>query len=94
MAGATFHNLAQDLKYGVLEEVKVAVMDDIKANVNNIIGDDDKIDSCDGSGYVNPIYSRMINHSLLDAKVGSGNRKTIFADVSAKYGNATLLKWA
>ena len=94
VAGATFHNLAQDLKYGVLEEVKVAVMDDIKANVNNIIGDDDKIDSCDGSGYVNPIYSRMINHSLLDAKVGSGNRKTIFADVSAKYGNATLLKWA
>jgi len=94
IAGATYHNLAQGEKYGVEKEVKIAVMNDISANVNNVIGSKDKIDAHDGSGYSHPIYSRMANASLLDAKVGSGNRKTIFADVSSLYGNASLLKWA
>ena len=56
--GATYHSYAQGLKYGVPERVKMAVIDDIKANVQNISGMSDNIDSMDGSGYTSPFLSR------------------------------------
>lgn len=91
--GATYHSYAQGLKYGVPERVKMAVIDDIKANVQNISGMSDNIDSMDGSGYTSPFLSRWQNVSLIDTAVGA-NKKTIYHDIDARYGLPKLLKWA
>lgn len=91
--GATYHNYAQGLKYGVPEEIEIAIIDDVKASVFNAIGDSDKIDSMDGAGFTSPYLSRMQNKSLLDAAVHD-TKKTIYHDIDGKYGRPTLLKWA
>lgn len=94
IAGATYHSYAQGLKYGVSDEINIAVIDDRKTSVHNSNGDEDKgLDSMDGSGMVSPYYSKQENYSLIDAYAG-GNKKTIFHDINGKHGNARLLKWA
>lgn len=94
IGGATYHPLAQGLKNGVLERVKMAVISDVDSNVRNISGMEDDVDSMDGSGYTNPYFSRMMNESLLDARVNGHVKKTIFHDIDAEYGTPKLLKWA
>nr|DAE33177.1 MAG TPA: hypothetical protein [virus sp. ctrcb4]DAR12735.1 MAG TPA: hypothetical protein [Crassvirales sp.] len=56
--GATYHSLAQGLKNGVPERVKMAVMSDMGSNVSNISGMSSTVDSMDGSGYTSPFMSR------------------------------------
>ena len=94
IGGATYHPLAQGLKNGVLERVKMAVISDVDSNVRNISGMEDDVDSMDGSGYTNPYFSRMMNEALLDARVNGHVKKTIFHDIDAEYGTPKLLKWA
>lgn len=91
--GATYHSLAQGLKNGVPERVKMAVISDMGSNVNNMSGMSSTVDSMDGSGYTSPFMSRWENVSLIDAAVGA-NKKTIFHDIDAKHGLPKLLKWA
>lgn len=91
--GATYHPYAQDLKYGVAQTVKMAVMPDETANVANIVGNSKGIDANDGSGWTHPIFSRMQNVSLIDAKV-ENDKKTIYHDVDATKGWPITLKWA
>lgn len=84
--------LAQNLTYGVPKQINIAAINDHVAYVHNTTGDETKVDSADGSGYVIPYYSEMENASLVDAPAGR-NKKTIFHDIDV-HGNATLLKWA
>ena len=92
IAGATYHSYAQGLKYGVDDEINVAVVEDRSASVHNTNGDEDQgLDSMDGAGFVSPYYSMQSNYSLIDASSG-GNKKTIFHDINGKFGNARLLK--
>lgn len=91
--GATHHSFAQGLKNGVAPTVKMAVVGDIGAAVQNISGMSDNVDSMDGSGFTSPYFSRQQNVSLIDAKVGR-NKKTILADMNGVYGLPKLLKWA
>lgn len=91
--GATHHSFAQGLKNGVAPKVKMAVVGDIGAAVQNISGMTDSVDSMDGSGFTSPYFSRQQNVSLIDAKVGR-NKKTILADMNGEYGLPKLLKWA
>lgn len=91
--GATYHSYAQNLKYGVPANARMAVMEDMHSNVQNMSGQSDVTDSQDGSGRTSPYLARMQNTSLIDAAV-SGDKKTIYHDVDARYGNPKLLKWA
>ena len=91
--GATYHGYAQGEKYGVPEEINMAVINDFRANVYNIIGQSSENDSMDGSGYTSPYLSRMQYVSLMDAAIPSHN-KTIYSDINARYGTPKLLKWA
>lgn len=91
--GATYHSYAQGLKKGVPRTVKMACISDIEAKVFNMIGQNDKVDSMDGSGLTSPYLSRWQNVSLIDAAVGE-NKKTIYHDIGGQHGNSTLLKWA
>ena len=91
--GATYHGYAQGEKYGVPEEINMAVINDFGANVYNIIGQSNENDSMDGSGYTSPYLSRMQYVSLMDAAIPSHN-KTIYSDINARYGTPKLLKWA
>lgn len=91
--GATVHTYAQNLHYGVPEHIKIACIEDLTAWASNILGSVKKVDVNDGSGYTSPIFSRMVNKSLLDAAVGS-TKKTTFGDINPNTGTATYLKWA
>ena len=90
--GATTHTYAQGLKNGVPKKVKVACIEDLQSDVQNMLGETSSMDACDGSGLTNPYYSRMENNSLLDARVGPV-KKTIMHDVNSR-GIPRLLKWA
>lgn len=92
--GATIHPFAQGLANGVAENIKVAVINDWKAAVQNIVGEE-KLDqdSMDGAGISSPIQALLENNSLLDARVG-WDKKTIMHDNDYRYGRPTLLKWA
>lgn len=92
--GATIHPFAQGLANGVAENIKVAVIDDWKAAVQNIVGEEKlNQDSMDGAGISSPIQALLENNSLLDARVG-WDKKTIMHDNDYRYGRPTLLKWA
>lgn len=47
---------AQGLKNGVAPKVKMAVVGDIGAAVQNISGMTDSVDSMDGSGFTSPYF--------------------------------------
>lgn len=98
--GATVHPYQQHVldhnhvDIGVPEQIRIAVMKDMPANVFTLLGDhSEKLDSMDGSGLSSPYMAIMENNSLIDAKVG-WNKKSIMADLSSKYGDPVLLKWA
>lgn len=63
---------------GVAEQVRVCVIKDMEAPVNNLRSSD-SIDSQDGSAQMSPIQVILENNSLGDQKVGT-NRKPIWDD--------------
>lgn len=92
--GATHHPFLQGLDNGVSENINIAVISDIEAEVLNMIGDlKGDLEAMDGSGFSSPHQSIFENNSLLDARVGE-DKKTIMHSMDASYGRPTLLKWA
>lgn len=91
--GATVHSFFQGLQNGVSERIKVATLGDIPGEVWTITGDQDEIDSMDGSG-LSSIYEAILeNNSLLDAAVAL-DKKTIMHTMDAITGMQQQLKWA
>ena len=91
--GATYHPFAQNQPNGVASEIDIAVISDMPAKVFTPNGEEDKVDSMDGSGVADALQARFESNSLIDARVGD-NKKTIMMDVDKKYGKPILLKWA
>lgn len=91
--GASMHPMLQGLKYGVAENIKVSIMDDIPGYVYNMIGNKDKVDSSDGSGISNIYQAMMERNSLIDAATGL-DMKTIGWDVDPETFIPMMLKWA
>lgn len=91
--GATTHPFLQNLKNGVSERIKVAAIKDIKGAVYTITGEQDEIDSMDGSGFSSIYEAIFENNSLLDAKVAL-DKKTIMHTMNAVTGMQQQLKWA
>ena len=91
--GATYHMLLQKPD-GVGPVVKGAVMKDITADIQTITGSrDDSLKTMDGSALASALFTRMMNNSLEDAKVGA-DMKTIFHSFVPEYGLQQLCKWA
>ena len=78
---------------GIRDKMKVAVINDVSANVFNFDGKSDKIDAHDGSAFVNPFSSILENWSLQDCEVGTV-KKPIQHWYDDRYMSATLLKYA
>lgn len=78
---------------GIRDRMKVAVINDINANVFNFDGKSDEIDAHDGSAVVNPFSSILENWSLQDCEVGT-IKKPIQHWYDDRYMSATLLKYA
>lgn len=91
--GASMHPFLQGMKYGVADRIKVSILDDIKADVWNMFGITDKVDSSDGSGISNMYEAMMERTSLLDAAAGL-DMKTIGWDVDPETFIPMMLKWA
>ena len=91
-AGATVHAYLPG-KYGIDRRINFAVVKDISAQVFNMLGISDVVDSMDGSGVSSPIQAILENWSSPGAEAGM-DKKTIFGDTDATYGVPTLLKWA
>ena len=91
--GATYHPFAQNQPNGVASEIDIAVISDMPAKVFTPNGEEDEVDSMDGSGVADALQARFESNSLIDARVGD-NKKTIMMDVDKKYGKPILLKWA
>ena len=97
--GSTIHPFGQGIfndkgyDVGVTPEIDIAVIQDKQGWFYTPNGNDDTLDSQDGSGYCTALQSRLENNSVLDAAVGD-NKKTIIHDVDPLYGKPTLLKWA
>lgn len=91
--GASMHTFLPGMKYGVAENIRLSVMEDIPGNVWNMFGIRDVVDSSDGSGFSN-IYEAMAERtSLLDAATGL-DMKTIGWDVDPETFIPKMLKWA
>lgn len=99
---ATMRHYLQDQIDGIPAQMEIAVIDDIKAFVQNFDGSGcyDKgkygsstIDAHDGFAYINPIMSILENNSLQDNEVGD-MKKNILHSYDHKHGVATLLKYA
>lgn len=91
--GATVHPFLQNLQNGVSERIKVSVLKDIPGQVYTILGNQDKIDSMDGSGLASIYQAIFENNSLLDAKVAL-DKKTIMHTMNSITGMQQQLKWA
>lgn len=78
---------------GIRDRMKVAVINDMGANVFNFDGKADGIDAHDGSAFVNPFSSILENWSLQDCEVGAV-KKPIQHWYDDRYMSATLLKYA
>lgn len=78
---------------GIGHQVKVAVVNDVGADVFNFDGKADGIDAHDGSAMESPITSILENKSLQDSEVGT-IKKPIHHWYDDRYGTATLLKYA
>lgn len=91
--GATYHPFAQNQLNGVTSIIDIAVIDDMKGLVFTPNGQEDEVDSMDGSGISDALEARFESNSLLDARVGD-NKKTIMMDVDRQLGAPVLLKWA
>ena len=89
----TMRYYLQDELNGIRDKMKVAVINDVEANVFNFDGQSSGIDAHDGSAFVNPFSSILENKSLQDCEVGTV-KKPIQHWYDDKYMSATLLKYA
>ena len=78
---------------GIRDKMKVAVINDLGADVFNFDGLSAEIDAHDGSAFVNPFSSILENNSLQDCEVGTV-KKPIQHWYDDRYMSATLLKYA
>jgi hypothetical protein len=73
--------------------MKVAVIDDISAEVFNFDGIQSGIDAHDGAALEDPFTSMLENLSLQDNEVGT-IKKPIWHHYNHRYGTAYLAKYA
>lgn len=90
---ATLHYMHNDLLNGVAKKIKVAIIKDMPAYVFNFKGDNDKIDSMDGSAYTTAEQSILENLSLGSQEVGP-DKKPIWHHYDQSTGTAALMKFA
>lgn len=90
---ATMQLVQQKVLNGIAENIKVAVLDDIKAFVNTFNGKSDDEDAHDGSALINPFFSQLENNSLQD-QAPYLDKKPIWHHYDKFLGTATLLKYA
>lgn len=104
IAPATMHPYLQNQINGVPPKMRIAVIDDVQAPVQNFDGSScyDKktkkyatqyVDAHDGFAYINPIISILENYSLQDNEVGD-MKKNILHGYDHRTGCAILLKYA
>lgn len=92
--GATMHTLVQGLDNGVNHTMHLAVIDDVKGYVQNILGKkEDGAKSSDGSALSFALHGRLENNSLQDARAGV-DRKTIGHGMNRDLASPQLLKFA
>lgn len=90
---ATLQYFLQNSIMGIPPKYRIAVIQDLKADVYNYKGLKGDVDAHDGSAWVNPIISILENYSLQDAYVGD-DKKPIGHSYKNRYGSAVLLKFA
>lgn len=90
---ATLHYMHNDLINGIAKKIKVAVIQDMPAQVFNFKGDTDTTDSMDGSAITNPLQSILENMSLGSQEVGS-DKKPIWHHYDQETGTSGLMKFA
>ena len=100
----TMRHYLQNQINGTPPKMRIAVIDDVQAVVQNFDGSgcynkksksygSQTIDAHDGFAIINPIMSILENYSLQDNEVGD-MKKNILHGYDHKYGTATLLKYA
>lgn len=90
---ATLRYYLQDTLNGVTDTLKLAVTNDIPAEVFNFDGISNTIDAHDGAALEEPFTSRLENLSLQDNEVGT-IKKPIWHHYDHRYGTAFLAKYA
>lgn len=90
---ATLRYYLQDTLNGITNTMKVAVINDIPAEVFNFDGLSGKIDAHDGAALEDPFSSMLENLSLQDNEVGT-IKKPIWHHYNHRYGTAYLAKYA
>lgn len=89
---ATMTKMVPSLE-GITDTMKIACIDDIKAEVFNFSGKHEGVDAHDGSALVSGLWSVLENKSLGSNEVGN-IKKPIHHDYNNRYMTATLLKYA
>lgn len=90
---ATLRYYLQNTLNGVTNTLKLAVTNDIPAEVFNFDGISNTIDAHDGAALEEPFTSRLENLSLQDNEVGT-IKKPIWHHYDHRYGTAFLAKYA
>lgn len=93
MMQGTIHNYTQGLFNGTADQVNVAVIEDLKAPVFNVIGQSKNVDALDGSMFITPWQNILENNSLVSSTAGT-IRKNFGYDIDPITGTPTLLKTA
>lgn len=78
---------------GIPQKIKIAVVKDLKAYCWNIRGQQESIDSQDGSSLTNPIYNILLRMAQQDC-AGGALQKLILRDQNTLYGVNVLEKYA
>lgn len=91
---ATMTAMAVNSMVGVGKTTKMAIIEDTKASVNNVLGETDTIDARDGSAYRTAEQAILENGSLGDQAGGYELAKTIWHYLDPKTGTSLLAKWA
>ena len=89
---ATMTKMVPSLE-GICEQMNVACISDVPANVFNFSGKTDAVDAHDGSAQLSPFWSILENKSLGPNEVGT-IKKPIQHYYDDRYMTATLLKYA
>jgi len=90
---ATMRYYTQNSLRGIPRTMRLAIMNDIQADVFNFTGDDGTIDSHDGAAYINPITSILENWSLQENEVGTV-KKPIWHYYDKEHMTSSLVKFA
>lgn len=89
---ATMTKMVPSLE-GICEQMNIACISDVPANVFNFSGKTDAVDAHDGSAQLSPFWSILENKSLGPNEVGT-IKKPIQHYYDDRYMTATLLKYA